>query len=401
MSATRLRALRWGLSVATVCLAATARADTAKEHDLSTRTVGEVQHEGPEAKAAAEEEEKAAAEGDEGENTGEGRVIVPLVMYSPETHVGLGGLLVQFFRLGGAPPESRVSSVAFVVLVTTRRQAIFEIIPDVYWEDENYHLGVKLEYQRYPDSFFGIGARTRVADEERYERERLRFRSEATRRVVGSFFAGLSTDLMGFRGTYSDPDGIFATRRVPGEGGGFTSGVGPTVSYDTRDNAVSSRSGAFLSSSFLWFGRPIGSSYDFWKVFTQARLFFPVGLESALGLRYYGEFQGGNVPYYHLAMLGGDELLRGYFMGRYRDTDLVALEAEYRFPIIWRFGGVMFAGVGDVANRLSELDDSPLRFAGGGGFRLSLNSKERLNLRLDVGVAPNSYGIYFTAREAF
>jgi hypothetical protein len=43
----------------------------------------------------------------------------------------------------------------------------------------------------------------------------------------------------------------------------------------------------------------------------------------------------------------------------------------------------------------------PIRWAAGGGLRLSLNTEERLNLRLDVGVGPDTYGVYFTAREAF
>jgi hypothetical protein len=331
---------------------------------------------------------------------GDGLVIVPLVMYSPETHLGAGGLVVRFFRVGDSPIESRVSSLSLIALVTTRHQAIVELLPELYWDNESNYFAARLEYQRYPDSFWGIGARTPDDAEERYLRERLRLRLTPRRRVTGRFFLGLGFDFILQDGTYSD-SGIFAMQDIPGEEGGFTSGVGPAALYDTRDNTVSSRAGTLLQASWLGFHEAVGSNYHFWKLITEARHFFPVAQESALGLRYYGEFHNGNVPYYHLAMIGGDELLRGYFLGRYRDRHLVALEAEYRFPLFWRFGGVVFAGAAEIADRPSEFDADPVRVAGGGGLRFALSQEERLNLRLDAGVGPGTFGVYFTAREAF
>lgn len=333
---------------------------------------------------------------------GSGTVLVPLVVYTPEMHLGVGGLVVQFFRLGGAAQTSRVSSVAFVALLTTRKQAIFELHPDFYWDDERNHVAGKLEYQRFPDSFWGVGPRTRSEDEEDYQRERLRFRGGPHRRFFGHVYAGLFTDLMLYKGTYpSEPTGIFATGNIHGLDGGLTVGVGPMLAFDNRDNTVATRSGTLLSATWLGYSAALGSRYEFWKLTTEARQFFPVGEESELGLRYYGEMQGGSPPYYQLAMLGGDELLRGYYMGRFRDKNLVALEAEYRFPLFWKFGAVAFGGAGSVADRLEEFRSTPVRAAGGGGLRLSLNTKERLNLRLDVGGGPETFGVYFTAREAF
>jgi hypothetical protein len=331
---------------------------------------------------------------------GEGLVVVPLAMYSPETHVGLGGLMVRFFRIGDAPLESRVSSVSVIALVTTRHQAIIETLPELYWDNESNFAAARLEYQRYPDSFWGIGDSTPEDAEERYLRERLRLRLTFRRRVTGPIFAGLNTDFMLQRGTYSDT-GIFATEDIPGEQGGFTSGIGPSASYDTRDNTVSSRAGTLLQATWLGFHEVIGSRYRFWKLLTDARHFFPIGEQSSLGLRYYGEFQAGDTPYYHLAMLGGDELLRGYFLGRYRDKNMIALEAEYRFPLFWRFGAVVFAGAAEVAAVPGAFDFDPVRWAGGGGLRFALSQEERLNLRLDAGVGPGTFGVYFTAREAW
>jgi hypothetical protein len=37
----------------------------------------------------------------------------------------------------------------------------------------------------------------------------------------------------------------------------------------------------------------------------------------------------------------------------------------------------------------------------GSGLRFALNQQERLNLRVDVGVGPRTYGFYLSASEAF
>jgi hypothetical protein len=155
-----------------------------------------------------------------------------------------------------------------------------------------------------------------------------------------------------------------------------------------------------ISTSFLWFGPQLGR-YTFRKFVFEARQFFDLGKRHAIGVRFYNEIQGGEVPYYHLAMLGGDELLRGYYLGRYRDETLAAFETEYRYPLFWKFGGVLFAGAGEVAANVPDLLHEPVRWAVGGGLRFSLSDSERLNLRLDAGFGPGTWGIYFTAREAF
>src|SRR5690606_28389648 len=98
----------------------------------------------------------------------EGWAALPLAMYSPETHLGLGAFGVYFFRLGEADVETRPSSVALVGLYTTREQAIFELIPELYWDDERWHLWSKLDYRRFPDSYWGIGNNTPDGAEERY-----------------------------------------------------------------------------------------------------------------------------------------------------------------------------------------------------------------------------------------
>jgi hypothetical protein len=372
----------------------------ASRDEVPTPKASEVEPKARQPKRSEQGTSAATREAGEDESTGSGNVIVPLVMYTPETHLGGGGFFVHFFRLTDTKPRSRVSSLAFVALATTRRQAILEMLPDLYADSDRLHAFGKFEYQHFPDSFWGIGNASEGAAEERYERERFRFRGGVQYGVVRPVYAGPYADVMTYSATYA-PDGLFALQDIPGEAGGLSVGVGAAVTFDTRDNAVATRRGTLVGATFLVFSPVFGSEYTFRRLTVEARHFLVITGDHVIGFRFFGETLGGEVPYYQLAMLGGDELLRGYFLGRYRDENLGALETEYRFPLYWRFGGVAFAGAGQVADGLEDLGGEPTRWAVGAGLRFSLNDDEHLNLRLDFGVGPGTHGIYVTAREAF
>jgi outer membrane protein assembly factor BamA len=119
-------------------------------------------------------------------------------------------------------------------------------------------------------------------------------------------------------------------------------------------------------------------------------------------LQLVGQFQGGEVPFRELANLGGANLLRGYYEGRYRDRQLLAAQAEVRRVLFGRFNGVLFGGVGQVGNTLGDFNQGSVKVAGGAGLRFRFNRRDRLNVRLDYGVGSGkSSGVYFGIGEAF
>ncbi len=93
--------------------------------------------------------------------------------------------------------------------------------------------------------------------------------------------------------------------------------------------------------------------------------------------------------------------MRGYFEGRFRDKDLLAVQLEYRFPIFWRIGGAVFAGAGTVAPDVARFSVGQVKPGLGLGLRFMYDLVERMNVRVDVGFGKNSSGIYMTANEAF
>ena len=111
---------------------------------------------------------------------------------------------------------------------------------------------------------------------------------------------------------------------------------------------------------------------------------------------------GGDPPFYYLPALGGQNRMRGYFEGRYRDRNYFMMQLEYRQYFWWKFGFVVFAGAGDVAPELMKFSLTKLKYSYGLGLRFLFNKDEKVNLRMDLGFGNDgNSGIYFGIEEAF
>jgi outer membrane protein assembly factor BamA len=99
--------------------------------------------------------------------------------------------------------------------------------------------------------------------------------------------------------------------------------------------------------------------------------------------------------------MGGANIMRGYYAGRFRDKNQGVFQAEYRVPVAGRIGVVGFAGIGNVGPAFKDIDFQYLKYSYGGGVRIALNKVEKLNLRLDYGLGEHSKGFYLQLGEAF
>jgi outer membrane translocation and assembly module TamA len=109
----------------------------------------------------------------------------------------------------------------------------------------------------------------------------------------------------------------------------------------------------------------------------------------------------GEVPFTQLSYLGGGNIMRGFYAGRYRDNDLVAAQAEYRRPIWRNWGIVLFAGVGKVGKSLDDLHVKDMQHSLGFGFRRTISKQQKINLRMDVGYGNGQCNFYINIGEAF
>lgn len=327
-----------------------------------------------------------------------GWVAMPVISYAPETSLTLGGFVLHHFGLDAA---SFPTTLSLLLMVTLKKQVIAEFKPELYWDQNSYRLEGYFEGQEFPDRFYGTGNVVSDGDAEDYDRRFVRARIKFRRRVIGDLYAGIATDQLWMDVDADDPDGLFATREYVGESGGFTSGFGVTGLWDTRDNRTYTTHGQLAEVTLIPYFPAFGSDFEFVKTQLDLRSFWATWKNQVLGLRYTLEIATSDVPFYLMPYLGGANLLRGYFQGKYRDKTAQTLEAEYRFHLFWRLGAVAFAGAGQVGSSVEEMLDARPRPSVGGGLRFDLSGGEDINLRVDAGWWPGDFGFYVAMLEVF
>ncbi|MGA3244657.1 MAG: BamA/TamA family outer membrane protein [Bacteroidota bacterium] len=323
---------------------------------------------------------------------------LPIFFYTPETGVAGGAAALLIYRDLGIP---RASSITGDVIYTEKKQIIVELSGDQYFSRGRYRLLSDVLYQKYPNKFFGIGNSTTSVHEEDFTPKTFVLKATFYANMVSQFNVGPIIRYESTTMSEVDPAKLIATGTITGSSGGVSSGLGFVANWDSRDNTFAAYSGSFYQMTALFYQKTFGSDYVYSDVQLDLRKFFEVCPGHVVALQAGGEFMGGEVPFQNLTRFGGQNLMRGYFDGRYRDKQGVTVQAEYRLPVWWRFGLVGFAGVAQVADRISHLGLGRFWFAGGAGVRFAWNPEERVNIRLDYGIGNNSDGIYITVTEAF
>lgn len=332
----------------------------------------------------------------------------PYIRYEPETG-WVGGLVgMYYFHLGPDRDDklTRPSSVSAGLSYSELHQSTIGINYDIYFPHDEYRVYGGFHFQQFPLDFFGIGDHTPKNNIDEYTPIYRGFTFDITKNLFRSKYGeGLNIGIQGeFRNDHvikSDPGGVISTNQVPGAQGGVANGLGVIGIYDTRDNTYSTQIGQYESLDAMFYGKALGSDYSIVRYTADVRKFYTVAENQVVALQAYAVLSNGNVPFYMMRGLGGDQLLRGYYLLRFRDDDVGLLQGEYRFPIWWRFGGVVFAGLGEVGYKLSDFTWGGIHPSYGAGLRLLVVKSEHLNARLDYGFGSDSHELYLAILEAF
>ena len=327
-------------------------------------------------------------------------VILPIVMHTPETKWGLGMGGSMTFRVGKPDSMTRTSNLQALGLRTTRGQTILGLEGNIFFPGENYILRIHSSYSFFPDKYWGLGNRTDRHKPQTFSYRQYYIFPQLLRRIYKDLYVGVSLEFQQIFHFAYDKNSFYDYKNVVGLQGGIVPGAGLLVTWDSRNNAFSPTKGEFFEISYTEFENQ-RKNYDYTNYIFDFRKYLAARSGSVIAFQVYGNINKGSIPILSMASMGGNMIMRGYYSGRFRDKNLLAAQIEYRVPIWKRIGAVGFAGVGQVANNLEDLGLSQFKGAAGGGLRIALKPKERLNLRMDYGIARNSNGFYLTIAEAF
>jgi hypothetical protein len=294
----------------------------------------------------------------------------------------------------------RSSSVAPILVITQKKQFSVTLTTNLYRDGGRTRTHAAVSYAKFPGTLWAIGPGAPGSSEEDYTPRTFLFEGGAQRRVGEAWYAGPSVRAFHRKIVETEAGGAIERGEVPGTRAGWMMGAGATLSRDTRDVDTSPRRGAFHQLHAIVFDRLIGSDFELTELGLDLRQYLPLS-RAVLGLRAATRVTVPGAPFDYLPSLGGENLLRGYYQGRYRDRTLLAAQAELRAPIWRRIGGVLFCDLGQVASHLDRMRRDRTRVSGGAGLRVLLSREERFHLRADYGVGSGTSGFYLGLGEAF
>jgi len=323
-------------------------------------------------------------------------IVVPFVSYSPTTQIALGG--------GGgyytsAPPGESPSQVEMSVKVTQRRQLSAEIDADLYLNDGRLHIQGELRGSKYPNSFYGVGGDTQESDEESFTSRSGVLDLLVQQQVHPNLHVGPRLFVQVSDITDPDTGGLIAENEVVGASGSTTAGIGGTLLWNARDNDHYPTTGTYAAVTSTWHSAAWGSDHTYGHLKIDLRGYHSLG-SGVLAGQVVAAGVLGKASFLLLPTLGGDNLMRGYRSGRFRDDALWTAQTEYRGPLFWRLKGAAFASMGEVAPRIGHTLFENVEVAAGLGIRFRL-TEGGLHGRFDVAYSRTGTGIYVSVGEAF
>jgi hypothetical protein len=259
--------------------------------------------------------------------------------------------------------------------------------------NNTFHYLVNLGFINFPFNFYGIGNNTRLADADHVSERRYRLKFNGEKRWGQTIYVGYVFGAFDY--IYSDVNatGIFNTSaQVQNKYGGAGIYAGPSFTFDSRNNNTYTTHGLIVNAYLnIMHGIFYNTSYKGAFFNIEYSEFFLLNKKLVLGLDVQEQsLFGGASPFYLLPQMGSDEMMRGYYGGRYRDRNFIAGQTELRYRIDKSFGIVGFVGTGEVFH--SSFSLAGLKPNYGGGLRYFFDIQKGLSVRLDYGVGQKPAG---------
>lgn len=326
---------------------------------------------------------------------------VPIFSYSSDAGQIFGLAKFNVLNLSKKDTISKPSKLSEVMTFSTKGRINISVATELVFKENKYIVISYVNYKKQPEYLFGIGNDVSRDDVEQVQYERFKFSATTLRRVAKDFYVGIPFNVSSYFNIRPDSASFLIKDSVSGVQGGFTAGIGLDAAYDSRDNRYNPRKGAYILAVYLY--QPdFMSAYVYGKMTIDARKYFTPWLKHVIAIQATTTYCSGNVPFYELALLGGDNQMRGYYQGAYRDKVLIDGQIEYRLPVWNIFGVTGWIGTGRVADSYSNMAINGFKLSYGGGLRIRVDSKHDTNMRFDMGFGPGGIsGFYINFAEAF
>ncbi|RNL55073.1 BamA/TamA family outer membrane protein [Pedobacter jejuensis] len=334
---------------------------------------------------------------------------IPSFGYSQETGLEFGVGAIYSYYTDRIDTITRSSNFSLNATYSTKKTYNISLKGDAWSPGNKYHFIGDVRFKRMPFNFYGLGNNTQKTDEDKLVMNQIKALFDVEKTFLKNAYTGISLGFENYKFTDEVSGGIFSNNpAVLDRDGGSVIYAGVSQSYDTRNSNNYPSKGFFGRVTYQFaphfFG---GDNFTGSQIKLDIRNFWPISKKLIVGAQgIYYTIQGTNTPFYLLQQLGNDQIMRGYYGGRYRDENLLASQVELRYRFMNRFGIVAFAGVGKVFdNNNANLKSLKPNFGAGG--RYFFDTAKGLSVRVDYGLGEKlanekrQSGFYISLAEAF
>jgi outer membrane protein assembly factor BamA len=272
---------------------------------------------------------------------------------------------------------------------------------------------IRTTYRSHPDeSFYGLGNDTREETHTHYGLKDKSVGGKVGVRLQKNVKAGIHAgwvDTTVDRGkrisrTPSVAE-VFDVKSLPA----FDSQVaylrgGAFFDVDTRDEPGNPRDGGHYTAKWTSLRDQSAGLYNFAQYDIEVQHYIPffnqrrvIALRAKTTLTRTDDDQ--TIPFYMLPALGGSEDLRGFADFRFRDRNMVVVNAEYRWEAFSALDVAIFADAGQVAAKAGDFRIRDMNTAAGFGFRF--NTAKKVFYRVDVGFSREGVMVYMKFGNVF
>lgn len=332
---------------------------------------------------------------------------LPVLSYAQETSLQVGGHGLYAFRLATTDSITRSSTLSATAIYTLKKQFLTQAQADLWAPENQWHYQLDGSYRYFPFNYYGTGNRTTEQNKASVTENKVALHASVERKIYHSYYAGLHAGVESYAYTTQSVSGLL--EEALGSSGGKLWFAELLHLVDSRDNLNYPKRGSFLKAG-LRYVHTVGTSpaYRGWLLQADMRAFRSLAPAFVLGLQvaYRHYLSSSELPFYLMHQLGGDQLMRGYYIGRYRDKGLLASQLELRYRLSREVGLIGFGGGGFVYGEQRFLD-AQLKPSWGCGIRYFPGGDERLTLRLDYGMGikqageKRQSGFYFSLGQSF
>lgn len=332
-------------------------------------------------------------------------IVYPTLAFAPETRweFGLSSLYVYYAKKDTTNRLSEINAFAFYTLAN---QHGVWLDHSLYSNNNRWSLLGRIRYQNFPLLYFGIGPDAAPQHLATVDARQINIKERVLKKLANNFFAGPEIDFQHLSSVRFIPHLQNNFEMPLGSNGSSNIGFGGGAIYDKRHNVLNVRDGGFSELALLHYNKAWGSTYAFTSIISDNRLYRPVNKRDVLAAQLFGQFSVGQTPFNQLSLLGGESIMRGYYLGRFRDRNQLAAQVEYRmlplpFTFTKRWGAAVFGSAGTVFDQFSTLRLKNIVWAGGAGIRFLVFPKKDIYSRLDLAFTKEGKGFYIFIGEAF